>query len=214
MVDFQSREPRTRGDDEDDDDGPEEPAEDETQTDSDVETPENEQTADRPAHSGDDTQLSYAIVSVTAQRTLSEDTQGDTIVESIENTGATVTTRELIQPSYDGVQSTVDTLAIRDDVDVVVTIGGTGVEPSDVTVDALEPLFGKRLPGFGELFRRAAVDQHGTAVVGSRATAGLVDAVPVFAVPGSIDGAIHAVEDIIIPEAPALVADAHDGDDQ
>jgi molybdenum cofactor biosynthesis protein B len=199
MVDFQSREPRTQTDEDDSDD---------SETEAEQSKPseqESEQTATEAEIEGG---LAYAVVTVTADRSLAEDTQGDAVVEVLEETGATVSTRDLIQPSYDGIQSTLTTLAERRDVDAVVTIGGTGVEPDDVTVDALDRLFAKRLPGFGELFRRLAYDQHGTTVVGTRSTAGILDGVPIFAIPGTIDGAILATEDIIIPEAPGLVADA------
>ncbi|MXR51972.1 molybdenum cofactor biosynthesis protein B [Halovenus sp. WSH3] len=198
MVDFQSREPRTRTEDEDSDS---------ESADADGETAE-EETEQAASEAQPDEQVAYAVVTVTDDRSLGEDTQGDTVVEVIEQSGATVVTRDLIQPSYDGIQNTLATLAERRDVDIVVTIGGTGVEPDDVTVDALDRLFEKRLPGFGELFRRLAYDQHGTGVVGTRTTAGVIDGAPVFAVPGTIDGAVLATEEIIIPEAPALAEDA------
>jgi len=102
----------------------------------------------------------------------------------------------------------VDGLVGRRDVGALVTVGGTGVEPDDVTVDALEPLFDKRLPGFGELFRILSHDHDGTAVVGTRATAGIIDAVPVFAVPGTVDGATRAVGEVVLPEAEGLADDA------
>ncbi len=200
MVDFQSREPRTETEDE-----PEEEPAEEPEADSESEEKQTEQSA--TAAEAEDG-LAYAVVTVTAERSMAEDTQGDAVVEVLEDAGETVTTRDLIQPSYDGIQSTLTTLAERRDVDAVITIGGTGVEPDDVTVDAADRLYDKRLPGFGELFRRLAHDQHGTAVVGTRTTAGIVDGAPIFSVPGTIDGAILATEDIIIPEAPSLVADA------
>jgi molybdenum cofactor biosynthesis protein B len=200
MVDFQSREPRTRDEDDTDDTEAD-------QTDSEQSEPPVESGQTTPDTESDES-IAYAVVTVTDDRSLSEDTQGDTIVEVLEEADATVTTRELIQSSYDGIQSTLTTLAERRDVDAVITIGGTGVEPDDVTVDALERLFEKRLPGFGELLRRLAYDQKGTAVVGTRSTAGIVDGAPIFAVPGTIDGAVLAAEEIIVPEAPSLASDA------
>lgn len=156
----------------------------------------------------EETATAYAVVTVTADRSLSDDNQGDTVVDAVEGAGAGVVTRNLVQPDYDGIQSTLTTLAGRGDVDIVVAIGGTGVEPDDVTVDALDPLFEKRLPGFGELFRLLAHETEGTAVVGTRATAGIVEGTPVFAVPGTVEGARHAVEEIVLQEGPHLAADA------
>jgi molybdenum cofactor biosynthesis protein B len=70
-------------------------------------------------------------------------------------------------------------------VEAIVFSGGTGLGPKDVTVDAVEPLFERRLEGFGEAFRRLSWDEIGARAVLSRATAGLVGALLVFVVPGS-----------------------------
>ena len=74
----------------------------------------------------------------------------------------------------------------------------------DVTVEAVEPLFEKTLPGFGELFRQLSYDEIGTKVVGTRATAGIADGVPVFCLPGSENAATLGVEEIVVKEAPHL----------
>ena len=65
-------------------------------------------------------------------------------------------------------------------------------------------LFEKELPGFGELFRRYSYGEIGTRVVGTRATAGIIDEVPVFCLPGSEDAVSLGVEEIIVEEAPHL----------
>ena len=203
MVDFQSREPRTRTDDADEN-------EDEAATESKSESSEIDDSPEAETERAEtppqaDSSISYAIVTITGKRSVSEDTQGDTVVEILEDSGAVVSTRDLINSSFDGVQSTVATLAERGDVDVIITIGGTGIEPSDVSIEALEPLFDKKLPGFGELFRRLTYDDHGTAVIGTRTTAGVVAGVPVFALPGTVDGVVRGAEEIIVPEAESLV---------
>jgi len=203
MVDFQSRDSRSSTDTDEPEDTDDSPPEDED-TD---ETPETTETEQSDGEFDPET-LSYAVVTVSSDRSISEDTQGDVVVEAIEADGGAVTTRDLIQPAYDGVQSTVTRLTERDDVDVVVTIGATGVEPDDVTIEALEPLFDKQLPGFGELFRLVAHENEGSAVVATRTTAGIVAGVPVFAVPGTIDWALLATDEIILPEAGSLAADA------
>ncbi|MEF8821865.1 MAG: molybdopterin-binding protein [Halovenus sp.] len=211
MVDFQSRD-TTRGTEAaetDEEEPPDEPASADESADSQSATAETPEQIDL-------SELCYAIVTVADDRSIAEDAQGDVVVEAIEEDDGTVTTRDLIQPSYDSVQSTTTRLTDRDDVDVVVVIGGTGIEPDDVTVEAVEPLFSKQLPGFGELFRLLAHEDKGTAIVGTRTTAGVIDNVPVFAVPGTIDGALLATDEIILPEAQSLVRDANglDGSDR
>jgi len=152
--------------------------------------------------------VAYAVVTITNERSLSDDDQGDAAVAAVEGAGDRVLTRDLVRSGYDNVQSTVSTLAERGDIDVVVTIGGTGVEPDDVTAEALRPLFEKQLPGFGELFRLLAHETEGTAVVGTRATAGILDQTPVFALPGTVAGVQLAMDEIVIPEGRQLAADA------
>lgn len=220
MVDFQSRDTRRGiGDDGDEEEEPEQAAE---STEADGEDPGGETGTDPSVGEGPaaaatpatgEGATAYAVVTVTGERSLSDDSQGDVVVGAVEDGGGKVVTRDLVRPDFDGLQTTISTLAGRGDVDVVVTIGGTGIEPDDVTVDALDPLLDKHLPGFGELFRLLAHETEGTAVVGTRATAGIVGVTPVFAVPGVVDGARLAVEEVVLQEAPHLVVEATDGTD-
>ena len=113
-------------------------------------------------------------------------------------------TRELVPDDYDRVQATLRNVARRGDVDAVVSTGGTGVTPDDVTVEAASPLFEKTLPGFGELFRRLSDDEIGTRIVGTRAVAGIVEGTPVFCLPGSENAARLGAEAVIVPEAGHL----------
>jgi molybdenum cofactor biosynthesis protein B len=144
---------------------------------------------DHDHHHHDVETLGVAVVTVSSSRSLDDDPAGDALVETFEAAGHEVVTRDLVADDYDGVQSAVGSLAKRDDVDAVVTTGGTGVTPDDVTVEAAERLFAKRLPGFGELFRRRSYDEVGVMVVATRATAGIVDDVPGFCLPGSENAA-------------------------
>ncbi|GAB6861701.1 molybdenum cofactor biosynthesis protein B [Haloplanus litoreus] len=155
-------------------------------------------------HHHDVETLGAAILTVTTSRTLDDDPAGDAIVAAFENAGHDVVTRELVGDDYDRVQSALNNLAGRGDVDAVVSTGGTGVTPDDVTVEAARPLFEKSLPGFGELFRRLSYEEIGTKVVGTRAVAGVADGTPVFCLPGSENAATLGAEEIIVPEAGHL----------
>ena len=149
--------------------------------------------------------VSYAVVTVSSSRTVEEDGAGDAVVATVEAAGGEVVHRELVPDDYDRVQATVDHVADRDDVDAVVTLGGTGVTPDDVTVEAVRPLFRKELPGFGELFRALSRESVGTATIASRATAGIVERTPVFCLPGSEDAARLGSDEIVVREAAHLV---------
>ncbi len=149
--------------------------------------------------------VSYAVVTVSSSRTIEEDGAGAAVVATVESVGDEVVHRELVPDDYDRVQATVDRVAGRDDVDAAVTVGGTGVTPDDVTVEAARPLFAKELPGFGELFRALSRESVGTATIASRATAGVVDRTPVFCLPGSEDAARLGTDEIVVREAAHLV---------
>jgi molybdenum cofactor biosynthesis protein B len=197
MVDFQSRDTgHGYGDDDDDQD-------EAVQTDESVPETESEETSGF----GPET-LPFAVVTVENGGSVENDATGGAVVEAIERAGDAVSTRELISPSYDSVQSTINSLAGRKDVDAIVTLGGTGVSPEDVTVNAAKKLFDKRLPGFGELYRVLSHDVDGTAVVRTRTTAGIVEGVPVFCLPGDTAGARRGVEQIVLEEAEAIATEA------
>lgn len=175
-------------------------------------------------HTHDAAAVGAAVVTVSDSRTLSDDPSGDAIVAAFEDDGHEVVTRELIRDDHDEIQRSVANVAGRDDVDVVVTTGGTGVTPDDVTPEAIEPLVDKRLPGFGELFRRLSYDEIGARTVGTRATAGVVEhgsavsespsgGVLVFCLPGSESAVRLGVEEVILPEVGHLAGLAQRGRD-
>ena len=221
MVDFQERDTRRdlggSGDGDDaSDDSPERDGERASDEDRDRGHDDHEHGHDQhehghdhePGHEHDDDHhhdhdvetLGAAVVTVSSTRTIDDDSSGDAIRDAFEEAGHEVVTRELVADDLDGIQRTVDGLVDRGDVDVVVTTGGTGVTPDDVTVEAVAPLFEKQLPGFGELFRRRSEDAIGTRVIATRATAGVAAGVPVFCLPGS-EGAARDGAEILVPEA-------------
>ena len=169
---------------------------------------------DHEHHKHDLEELGIAVVTVSTSREIDGDTAGDAITEIVEAAGHTVSVRELINDDFDTVQNTVDRLANRGDTDCVVTTGGTGVTPDDVTIEAAKPLFGKHLPGFGELFRELSREEIGTRVVGTRATAGIIDGAPVFCLPGSENAVRLGTEEIIAEVAPHLAGLARRDDEE
>ncbi|MFC6974209.1 molybdenum cofactor biosynthesis protein B [Halomicroarcula sp. GCM10025709] len=131
----------------------------------------------------------------------------DRLTDSLVAAGHTVTVTRELAGGYDEVQSAVDGLVSRPDVETIVTVGGTGVAQSDVVIEAVHPLFEKVLPGFGEVVRNLLFYQAGTGVVGVRTTAGITGSSPIFCLPGERRLANRAVEAVVAAEAPALVAE-------
>ncbi|RDZ47728.1 molybdenum cofactor biosynthesis protein MoaB [Haloferax sp. Atlit-19N] len=159
---------------------------------------------DHDHHHHDIDDLDAAVLTVSSTRDVDDDPAGDAIAELLHEAGHSVSVRRVVDDDYDAIQTAVSRMADRGDVDVTVTTGGTGVTPDDRTVEAATQLFDKTLPGFGELFRRLSYDEIGTKVVGTRATAGVVDGMPTFCLPGSENAARLGTAEIIVPEAPHL----------
>ncbi|WP_128905947.1 MogA/MoaB family molybdenum cofactor biosynthesis protein [Halorubrum amylolyticum] len=160
---------------------------------------------DHGHHGHDADSVAIGVVTVSSSRSLDDDPSGEYLVSAFEEAGHEVAVHELVPDEYDSVQGTVDRLARRKDTDAVVTTGGTGVTPDDVTPEAVKGLFAKTLPGFGELFRRLSYEEIGTRTIGSRAIAGVVSATPVFCLPGSENAVRLGADEVILPEIGHLV---------
>ncbi|MBP2030842.1 molybdenum cofactor biosynthesis protein B [Methanohalophilus levihalophilus] len=128
-----------------------------------------------------------------------EDISGEKMIRSIEKEGNNVIGYSLVSDDIDLIRAAVR--GYLGTADVIVTSGGTGLAASDVTIEALTPLFSKSLPGFGELFRYKSIDQIGSAVILTRAAAGISDGTAIFCLPGSPKAVELAMEEIILPEA-------------
>ena len=208
MVDFQQRD-TSRGlatDEAEDESEAEEPAEEEEEVDVDHHHHDH--------HAHDLEHVGVGVLTVSSTRTIDADPSGDAIEAAVEEAGNEVVTRELVGDSLDTVQSAVNQLARRKDVDVVITTGGTGVSPDDVTVEAIEPLLQKDLPGFGELFRRLSYEDVGTKTIATRSKAGIADGVPIFALPGNVDAVELGVGEVILPEIGHIAGLARRGLDE
>lgn len=148
--------------------------------------------------------LYVAVVTVSSSRTLEDDPGGDTAAELITESGNRVTVRELVRDDFAAIRGTVDRLASRDDVDCIVTTGGTGMTMDDVTPAACEGLFEREIPGFGELFRQLSYEEIGHRAMASRAIGGIVAGTPVFCLPGSRGAIRTGLTKLVLPEAPHL----------
>jgi molybdenum cofactor biosynthesis protein B len=139
-----------------------------------------------------------------------EDASGDLIEKLLRNAGHQVTLRELIPDDSALIRQSVKHALASRDLDVAVFCGGTGIAPSDLTIETVSPLLEKVLPGFGEIFRRLSFDQIGSAAVLSRAIGGVAKGKALFCVPGSPDAVRLCMEKLILPETPHVVKHARE----
>lgn len=126
-----------------------------------------------------------AVLTVSDTRGPTDDRSGDILVERLGSDGHILADRAICRDSVDEIISRLHSWALRDDVDVVITTGGTGVTGRDVTPEALHRLDGKDIPGFGELFRWISYAKIGTSTIQSRACAVVSHGTYIFALPGS-----------------------------
>ena len=129
--------------------------------------------------------IGIAVLTVSDTRGLEDDKSGDTLVGRIEGAGHKLAARAIVKDDIEQIQAQIKAWSKDETVDAIVTTGGTGFTGRDVTPDAIEPLFDKRMDGFSEVFHRLSFDKIGTSTIQSRATAGLVGTTFVFVVPGS-----------------------------
>jgi molybdenum cofactor biosynthesis protein B len=139
-----------------------------------------------------------------------EDVSGDLIESFLKNAGHKVSFRKLIPDNKTMIEGGMRQTLANADLDVVVFCGGTGIAPSDVTIEIVSPFLEKVVPGFGEIFRRLSFDDIGSAAVLSRAVAGVANGKAFFCIPGSPDAVKLCFEKLILPEAAHIVKHARE----
>jgi len=149
--------------------------------------------------------LGCAVLTVSDTRTPETDTSGRAIASMLTDAGHTVVSTEIVRDEPTEIARAIREMLGHDDVQVIVTTGGTGVSRRDTTVEAVEPMFDRPIEGFGELFRMLSYADIGSAAMLSRATAGIISGRVVFLLPGSEAAVRLAVEKLILPEAGHFV---------
>lgn len=144
--------------------------------------------------------VGIAVLTVSDTRSLSDDKSGDTLVARIEEAGHRLVARAIVKDDKTAIRDQVETWTKTPEIDVVITTGGTGFTGRDVTPEALEPLFEKRMDGFSEVFHRISYDKIGTSTIQSRATGGVANATFIFVLPGSPGACKDAWDSIIKPQ--------------
>jgi molybdopterin adenylyltransferase len=152
--------------------------------------------------------LGCAVITVSDTRTAETDTGGKAVADYLTAAGYTVVSKDIIPDEPERMRPLVTALAQRDDVDVILLTGGTGIGTRDQTFETISGLLTKPLPGYGEIFRWLSFQDVGPAAMLSRATGGLVGRTVVLTMPGSPAAVRLAMEKLIVPEVGHLVREA------
>jgi molybdenum cofactor biosynthesis protein B len=129
--------------------------------------------------------LDIAVLTISDTRALADDKSGSTLAERLIAAGHKLAAREIVADDVEAIRAVVKRWIADAGVDVIITTGGTGFTGRDVTPEAIEPLFEKRMDGFSIAFHMLSHAKIGASTVQSRATAGVAGATFIFCLPGS-----------------------------
>lgn len=149
--------------------------------------------------------LGFAVLSVSDTHTEQDDPSGHLARELVTKAGHRVLHYSLVANSVADVRERLDPWLNEVPVEAAITVGGTGVSSRDLTVNALEGMGGRKLEGFGELYRSISFGEVGPLAMISRAALFVIRGKPVFALPGSERAVRTAIEKLIVPGTIHLV---------
>lgn len=142
--------------------------------------------------------LKIAVLTISDTRALADDKSGATLAERIERAGHAVAARAIVPDDVEAIRAQAKAWIDDPAIDVIITTGGTGFTGRDVTPEALEALFEKRMDGFSTVFHLVSHAKIGSSTVQSRATAGVANATFIFCLPGSPGACRDAWDEILV----------------
>ncbi|MDQ2093823.1 molybdenum cofactor biosynthesis protein B [Rhodalgimonas zhirmunskyi] len=138
-----------------------------------------------------------AVLTVSDSRDMSDDRSGDTLSDRIEAAGHILADRMIVRDERDQIAAHLRDWIAREDVDVVISTGGTGLTGRDVTVEAHRDVYEKEIEAFSTVFTIVSMNKIGTSAVQSRATGGVAGGTYLFALPGSPGACKDAWDEIL-----------------
>jgi len=142
-------------------------------------------------------QVNIALLTVTDTRTIDTDKSGAILVKKINEQKHKLIDRKLVKDEKKLIKKILSEWIKKDNIDVIITTGGTGLTGRDITPESIKDLADKEIPGFGELFRELSYKTVGTSAMQSRACAVLANGKYIFALPGSSGGVTDAWDRIL-----------------
>jgi molybdenum cofactor biosynthesis protein B len=152
--------------------------------------------------------VTCAVIIISDSRTDKTDESGKFLTEGLSGAGHKVSSFTLLKNDPEAIREKLSNLMHSPDVQAVITSGGTGASKMDLTIETVLPMLGKKLDGFGELFRYLTYQEIGTGSILSRATAGVAMGKVIICLPGSLKAVKLALDKIILPEIGHMVREA------
>jgi len=142
--------------------------------------------------------LKFAVLTISDSRSPKDDKSGALLVQRITASGHFVAERGIVADEVEAIRARVKVWIDDPKIDVIITTGGTGFTGRDVTPEAVEPLFEKRMDAFSALFLVVSFPKIGTSAIQSRATAGVAGSTYIFCLPGSPNACKDAWDEILV----------------
>ena len=144
--------------------------------------------------------LNIALMTVSSRHTPETDTTGDYLAQALEQSGHRCINRTITPPNVWQLRQTFCNWIVDENIQVIISNGGTGFGPDKNTVAAIKPLFDQTINGFGEVFRVLSYHDIGSAAIQSDAIAGLANDKVIFCLPGSSGACKLAWDALIKPQ--------------
>ncbi len=144
--------------------------------------------------------IKIAILTVSDSRTEADDTSGNALVERLTEAGHKLAEKLILPDDKYKIREAVSRWIADENIDVVISTGGTGLTGRDITPEAIEPLFDKKIEGVGELFRWVSYQEIGTSTIASRCLGGLANGTFIFCLPGSTGACRTGWDKVIAPQ--------------
>ena len=142
-------------------------------------------------------QVNIALLTVTDTRTIETDKSGAILIKKIKEQKHNLFDRKIVKDEKKNIKKIISDWLKINDIDVIITTGGTGLTGRDITPEAIKEISDKEIPGFGELFRELSYKTIGTSAMQSRAFAVIANGKYIFALPGSSGGVTDAWDGIL-----------------
>ena len=129
--------------------------------------------------------LRVAVLTVSDTRTEESDTSGGLLAERLQGAGHQLAGKAIVPDDVDAIRTQIRRWVDDENVDLIISTGGTGFTPRDVTPEAVKPMFRREMDGFSVVFHHASLETVGVSTLQSRAFAGQIDDTFIFCLPGS-----------------------------
>jgi molybdenum cofactor biosynthesis protein B len=150
------------------------------------------------------TALRVAVLTVSSTRSLSEDKSGHWMSRRARQEGHSIVVHRMVTDERQTIALAVQEIINEAFPNLLLINGGTGLSPADVTIEAVEGMYHKKMTAFSSLFAQLSFEQIDSAAIASRASAGVIGETVVFCLPGSLNACKLACKALIFPEAGHL----------